>query len=74
MAASPPLGGATATVLTLVAFTTDSSFGTSLSILVASKLVFVLAVLVDSLEEFPGDSNGETLDSSNPLECELVLE
>jgi hypothetical protein len=67
-------GGAADTVATTVTLTTESSFGTSLSILVPSRLVLVLAVFVDSREEFPGDSNGDTLDSSKPLECELVRE
>ncbi len=48
-----------------------------LSIDEASMLVLVLAlscVLVDSREEFPGDSRGDMFVSSNPLECELFLE
>ena len=48
-----------------------------LSIDEASMLVFVLAlscVFVDSLDEFPGDSSGDMLASSKPLECELFRE
>ncbi len=43
----------------------------------ASRLVFVFelsCVLVDSLDEFPGDSRGDMFASSKPLECELLRE
>ncbi len=76
---APVVGGTSAMVDTRIAITgaTDCSCGVAtseLSIEVASMLVLVFAVFVDSREELPGDSNGDTLDSSKPLECELVRE
>ena len=67
-AAAAAAAGADADTVVVVATST------SLSTDVASLLVFVLPVFMDSCEELPGDSRGDILDSSNPLECELFRE
>ena len=65
--------GRSAFVVVVVVLCTMSE----LSMEEASMLVLVFAlscVLVDSREEFPGDSSGDMLASSKPLECELFRE